>query len=639
MRIKSAVLSLLSVSALVLTGCSLQQDAVPTQLSAGAISGTVHGGQQPVSGARVYVLAANATTYAGNSTSLLQAGSGINVDSIGFYATTDSTGSFNLPAGSYTCTSGQIVYVLAEQGNPGLTAGTNNASIALMTPLGVCGGSGNFTASLPTIGLNEVTTVAAVYALAPYMSGPTNLGSSNTTAGVAGLTNAVNTAYNMVDMVHGQARATTIAGNGTIPKATINTLANILAACINTDGTNTSGTACYKLFHSVNATATLPTDTITALLAYAHFPAQAIDLGGGFTTNDGFTLSSSNAPFQPALTSKPNDWTIEIPYSGSGISGAITSPKMVAIDASGDIWTVNPSTNSISAFDPQGAPLGNFTGTGSQAITGPTSIAIDNLSRIWVPNSGTSATISVFNTNGNAAAISPVTGLVSPADIAFDGSGNAWLPNNFSTSIQKVSSNGATVNSFTGNGLSVPVGVAVQPGAAGNVWVVNQSSGNVVSVFTNAGGVVAAYPTGDTGSYVSDAIDVSGNVWITNATSTGGLTKMSSTGVLATGSPFTSSQVNHGNSVRIGGTGNVWVSNSTTGENIRVFTSTGGQVGNATGGLVSDVVPSSLAIDGSGNVWFRSETDGFLRELVGAANPVVTPLAKATANSQLGSRP
>jgi hypothetical protein len=46
-----------------LTGCSLQQTASPKPKPAVKLSGSVHGGQQPIVGAHVYLFAANNTGY------------------------------------------------------------------------------------------------------------------------------------------------------------------------------------------------------------------------------------------------------------------------------------------------------------------------------------------------------------------------------------------------------------------------------------------------------------------------------------------------------------------------------------------------------------------------------------------------
>ena len=80
-----------------------------------AIHGTVYGGNQPVAGAHVYLMAATVSGvgsagYSLASTSLLNSALTGNSDSIGAYVLTDSTGSFRVDAGlgssipdDYTC--------------------------------------------------------------------------------------------------------------------------------------------------------------------------------------------------------------------------------------------------------------------------------------------------------------------------------------------------------------------------------------------------------------------------------------------------------------------------------------------------------------------------------------------------------
>ena len=57
------VVSAASLCLLLLTGCALQQTAAPNPESGIKLKGNVHGGQQPIAGAHVYLLAANTTGY------------------------------------------------------------------------------------------------------------------------------------------------------------------------------------------------------------------------------------------------------------------------------------------------------------------------------------------------------------------------------------------------------------------------------------------------------------------------------------------------------------------------------------------------------------------------------------------------
>jgi len=69
----------------------------------------------------------------------------------------------------------------------------------------------------------------------------------------------------LLSLSSGGALATTPAGNGTAPQAQIHTIANILAACINT--ASRSSEACTTLFANAisgGSTGTTATDTATA---------------------------------------------------------------------------------------------------------------------------------------------------------------------------------------------------------------------------------------------------------------------------------------------------------------------------------------------------------------------------------------
>ena len=93
--------------------------------------------------------------------------------------------------------------------------------------------------------VNEVSTVAAAYAMAGFATDALHVGSSGTALAQMGIANAFANAANLETIGTGVALATTPAGNGTVPQAEINTLANILAACVNSNGT---GSACSTLF-------------------------------------------------------------------------------------------------------------------------------------------------------------------------------------------------------------------------------------------------------------------------------------------------------------------------------------------------------------------------------------------------------
>jgi len=187
--------SLLALAAL-LDGCAISTTASPETATGASIQGNVHGGSQPVVGAHVHLMAASAAGYGAAATSLLTSGTA-GTDSIGGYVATTSTGSFTI-TGDYSCVAGTQVYVLATQGNPGLPPGSNNPNLALMSAIGQCPATGTFLATVPLIWINEVTTVASVYALSGFMTDLAHVGSSGTPLALTGIANASATAGNLV---------------------------------------------------------------------------------------------------------------------------------------------------------------------------------------------------------------------------------------------------------------------------------------------------------------------------------------------------------------------------------------------------------------------------------------------------------
>ena len=85
--------------------------------------------------------------------------------------------------GDYTCPSSTaMVYIVATGGNPGNGNGAVNPNLAMMATLGQCG---NLTPS-SFVNISELTTVAAVYALQPFMTTYTSVGTSATNPQGAG---------------------------------------------------------------------------------------------------------------------------------------------------------------------------------------------------------------------------------------------------------------------------------------------------------------------------------------------------------------------------------------------------------------------------------------------------------------------
>ena len=311
---QSALLFMVSGLLLATSGCTLKTTGSAESQTGASITGSVHGGQQPIAGAHIYLFAANTTGYGKPSISLLNAALTLHSDAIGAYVLSGADGGFSI-SGDYVCAPNTQVYLYALGGNPG--AGNNPAS-GLMAVLGNC--PGVTFAPTTNVNLNELTTVAAAYAMAGFATDATHVSSSGTPLAATGIANAFANAANLVSLSSGTAFLKTPAGNGVVPQAEIRTLGNILAACINSNGTVTgpsNPTSCYTLLNnalSAGSSGTVPTDTASAAIHIAHNP----------TANVGtlYNLSTPASPFPVSGYYQPNDFSISISLHGRRPRGA-----------------------------------------------------------------------------------------------------------------------------------------------------------------------------------------------------------------------------------------------------------------------------------------------------------------------------
>ncbi len=419
--------------ALCLTGCggginNLSSGSAPVSLT--GLHGIAHGGQQPVAYSTIQLYQAGTSDYGKGAQPLLTS-----------TVLTDVNGGFTI-TGRYTpCTSGSQVYITATGGQP--LTGTTNSALALMAGLGLCD---NLTSST-SININEVTTVASVWALTPFMSG-VNIGAPSTN--VTGLANAFADINTLVNTATGIAKSSS--SGVTLPTAVLNTIANSLAGCVNTAGSSSMG--CANLFSAApNPDSTLPGDTITAALNIARNPSRHVT---AIINN-----ASSFAVFAPTITSA-NDLTLAVTYSGSGLA----SPTALAADSSGNIWVTNATGNSVTELTHTGSVLSGASGFTPSGLSSPSAIAFDVAGHAWITNSGTS-TLSELSSSGVNVGSSPFSGggLSSPTGIAFDAAGNSWISNSGNSSVSKFSSTGSPMSGspYSVSGLSAPVGVAVNP--------------------------------------------------------------------------------------------------------------------------------------------------------------------------------
>ena len=271
---------------LVMAGCGDQLVRPAGVAVAASLSGSVHGGQQPIAGATIELYAVGGTGDGSASTPLLTTAQ-----------LTDSSGAFHL--GLYTCPSASTdIYLTATGGNPGVQSGQPNPDIVLMVALGPCG---NVTSNT-FVNVNEITTVAAVYALAPFMQSSMQVGSGSLDA--QSMADAFTLAGEMVNTQNGAVPGVGVPSGQTVPVQKLKALANIVFTCVHSPGGIAGdGSACGSLFSlATPAGGTAPKYTTDALLNIANNPtAEVVPL---------YLLSPLTTPFEPTLSSAPTDWTL-----------------------------------------------------------------------------------------------------------------------------------------------------------------------------------------------------------------------------------------------------------------------------------------------------------------------------------------
>ncbi len=625
-----------------LVGCSgFTTTATSSPIAGVAFNGSVHGGQQPVSGARVYLFGASTSGYGATAISLLRPATGISSDQYGNqYATTDASGNFGFS--TYTCPTGTTqTYLLALGGNPGLGGTANNTAISAAAAIGDCS---NLTPNT-FVSINELTTVALVTTAQQYILGPGQVGAPNTTAAAAGMRNAFLLAQDLVATNFGASRTTNVAGTGSVPQAKIDTLANVLAPCLNS--ASPASTPCSSLFAAaVPAGGSSVIETFSAALSIAKNPGNNVA-----TIN---ALTNAAAPFQPSLASAPNDWTLAITYSGGGM----TAPGNIVIDQTGNAFignspstapTTTSGTDSIVGFSPTGAVLTGTTGFRT-GIHAPTGLAIDTTGSIWSTDaaSGSNPDQVVKLTSAGALAFAFNDSTISnPQGIAIDNTNGAWVANQNNFNLVKINAAGTRTQApVTSSGFYYPTGIGID--GSQNIFAAGTGS-NTILKFNPAGTVLspaAGYTASSLNQPTGISIDASGNVWTINNVST--ITKITNTGTLiAPSTPMPS--ISNAFVLAIDGAGGAWYANcraacganTTSPDNL---THVGANQAQATG--TADGFQDShlsrvgtAAIDASGNVWVTNNGNGTVTEFLGVAVPVVTPLALAADNNTLGTRP
>jgi RHS repeat-associated protein len=393
-----ALVALLTGSGILLNGCVTGSNTSSTTepIAQLVLTGSVHGGQPPVTGAAIQLYAVGTTGDSSAATPLLHTP-----------VMTDASGNFSITS-DYTCPSATtLVYLTATGGNPGLATATNNTAIAMMAALGQCG-----TLSSSTyVFVNEVTTIGSLAALYPYMGSLSTLGSGTTDA--ANLVSAFALVNEYTNTSTGAVPGPTLPAGYYASSVEINTLGDIVASCINSaGGVAGDGSPCGSFFAlALPLTGSAPTDTIQAILNILRFPVLNVAAL--------FNLSSAVGPFQPSLSAAPPSWALPIVLGPatptfSPAAGTYAAPQPVTLSDSAVgatiYYTTNNGANPTASSTPYTGPIkltSTLTLKAVAIVSGHSSTVASGLFTITTPPS----TVNVItNANGNITGIPTADG-------------------------------------------------------------------------------------------------------------------------------------------------------------------------------------------------------------------------------------
>lgn len=660
--------------------------AIDTSGTGPALQGTVKSGNLGVAGAQVALYAAGNSGYGSAATLISPPGQSA-------FASTDENGSFTVAAG-YSCpNSGSEMYLIATGGMP--AGGSQNPNLAMMTALGPCG-----TLSGSPVVVNEVTTIGSAWALSPFAANPLttglnpylNIGSSSGNA--SGLTNAFLAVNNLVSISNGTPQFEAPAGNATVPYAEINTLADILNACVNSSGGQANdGSVCGMLFTYANPYRNfqtqvlysgVPTDTLQAAFEIAQNQAfngkGPSNVVAGIDGANLYALASLASPFQPMLSSVPDDFSLSLNFTGGGGVSEQSGANYLAVDASGDLWISNGGANSISEWNSAGAAMASSPGYTTTTLKYPGPVAIDATGNAWIcAQDGLTELNFVGQEMPNSPFLGGGLGTGGCSNLAMDGSGNIWVTT--ARNIAKFDKFGNPLSPGTGytittsptDSTTVSLASPLAIDDSGNIWVGVSTpiyAGLLSLAELNNASAQANYLSpvpiaGEPSNFVNSdgylsanqiAIDGSGNVWgpATQAScAPGNLFKIppyagvgttdtagSAPGTIPAEDPFRCSA-----GAAVDGAGAVWTASAGGPADPLV---TPPNLGGFLPSLPSDTysyvspslvnLPQSVAVDPSGNVWVLLKNDT-ITEFIGVAKPAVTPTSLAVKEKKLGAKP
>ena len=546
------------VAAVSLSGCAVATLAtgsapIPVQTSSATLTGRVMGGQQPIGGATVKLYQTGNTGY-GAGAKLLDSQLTTSLAD----HTTAGQFSFTIPAAACPSSSSGYApsyYAVATGGDAtGNTRSNLNSNITLVSVFDTCA-----TGTPTSIAVNELTTVAAAYALRSFTTdsnGTVSIGAPATNQ--QGFNDALANTNLLVNGATGKANASS--ATTILPTYTINTLGDILAYCVNSGATGSA--SCTNLFTATTApgSTTAPADTFQATLNIAQYP------GSNVATLLGY-VGGTAAPYTPTIasasaTSVINDLSLGIGFVNNTLNNASQAPDGLAIDAKDNVFAIGAYTTTSGST---AAYIGEVTSASAGAVETATQLpgtvatpqqgAFDLNNNLWITDSSNAAVIELPKESVSGATVYLLTSPDgnAPGDtgkanttsdiaqntwgLAIDGSNNVFT--NSYRSQTNCASTGTTANTLcqteelpsgsstfaaTFNGLTAYTssnrGMAADANPnspyQGNIWSADYGDGYVHILNPSTGANVAvSLGSGTASNYsIGLALDANSNAWV-----------------------------------------------------------------------------------------------------------------------------
>jgi hypothetical protein len=347
-----------------------------------------------------------------------------------------------------------------------LAAGTSTTTAATVATAGTLyvGTSVTFTC---TVSSGSGTPTGKCY----YYDGATYLGSGTLSTGVTNLAASVLTA--------GTHTITTSYGGSSTYASSSSTTSVVINQNVTTIALDSPTYALFGTVATFNGRITRSPTTTTA---------PAVGLTGTVAFMDGATTIATATPvFLPGgyayytasssvSTLARGQHTITAVYAGdtnyaTSTSGAVT----LSIGPADNVWVAN-GNGSVSAL------TGTGTAYTSSALTGGgVAIAIDNSGDIWSLNA-TANSVAEFTSTGAALSSGySVGGISAPTALAIDGNGTVWITNGNNT-ISAVSQAGAAVSPSGGYAVTTTAPTSINVDSAGNLWITSSGDNSVTEV-------------------------------------------------------------------------------------------------------------------------------------------------------------